>query len=94
MERIGSIAYCIALPTFACIHNVFYVSLFKKCVGDPSSQQALLPFDFTGSHPLMQPAAILGYSKILQQDQQLTQVLVQWQGQPESDATWEFLLDF
>ena len=72
LERIGSVAYRIALPVSARLHNVFHVSLLKKCVGDPGSQQAPLPYDFMGSHPLLQPAAILGYRKILQQGQQLT----------------------
>ena len=90
LERIGFVAYRIGLPVSTRIHNVFHVSLLK----DPSSQQAPLPYDFMGSHPLLQPAAILGYRKILQQGQQLPQVLVQWQGQPDSDATWELLSDF
>jgi hypothetical protein len=34
LERIGPIAYMIALPTSMSIHNVFHVSLLKKYIPD------------------------------------------------------------
>jgi hypothetical protein len=34
LERIGPITYMIAFPTSFCIHNVFHVSLLKKCIPD------------------------------------------------------------
>ena len=34
LERIGPIAYMLALSASLCIHNVFHVSLFKKYVPD------------------------------------------------------------
>ena len=32
LERIGPVAYRIALPASTRAHNVFHVSLFKKCI--------------------------------------------------------------
>jgi hypothetical protein len=34
LERIGHVAYMLALHASLCIHNVFHVSLIKKCVHD------------------------------------------------------------
>ena len=37
LERIGKVAYRLALsPDLASIHNVFYVSMLKKYISDPS----------------------------------------------------------
>jgi hypothetical protein len=36
LEKIGSVAYMIALPTSMRVHNVFHVSLLKKYVLDPN----------------------------------------------------------
>jgi hypothetical protein len=34
IERIGPVAYMIALPTYMSIHNVFHVSFLKKYTPD------------------------------------------------------------
>ena len=34
LERIGSVAYMIALPASMLVHNVFHVSLLKKYIPD------------------------------------------------------------
>ena len=36
LERIGSVAYRIALPSSTRVHNVFHVSLLNKYVHDPN----------------------------------------------------------
>jgi hypothetical protein len=36
LERIGPVSYILAFPTSMNVHNVFHVSLLKKCVHDPN----------------------------------------------------------
>ena len=37
LRAVGEMAYELALPLdFATVHPVFYVSLLKKCIGDPA----------------------------------------------------------
>ncbi|GJU76554.1 ty3-gypsy retrotransposon protein [Tanacetum coccineum] len=93
-SRIGAVAYRVALPEYAKIHNVFHVSLLKKCLGDPTINPNPLPNDFFESHPLLTPAHILDHRQVMQQGHLVTQLLVQWNGQSISDATWEPLKEF
>ena len=46
LQRVGEVDYELALPAdLASVHQVFHVSMLKKCLGDPSS---ILPFECLG----------------------------------------------
>ncbi|KAL6518532.1 hypothetical protein OROGR_019034 [Orobanche gracilis] len=94
LEKIGQVAYRLELPPLAQIHNVFHVSLLKRCLGDPPTQFSSLPSQFIGSQPLLLPEDILSTRSILQNGSPTRQILVQWQHQPASEATWEPLNEF
>ncbi|GKB97903.1 transposon ty3-G gag-pol polyprotein [Tanacetum coccineum] len=89
IERVGPVAYRLELPPGALIHNVFHVSLLKKCQGDPpipvSSEVSpeVLP---TGP----QPEVVLE-ERVVQKGKYRpkAEVLVKWKGFPREDATWE-----
>ncbi|GJZ44771.1 ty3-gypsy retrotransposon protein [Tanacetum coccineum] len=92
--RVGKVAYRLDLPSEAKIHDVFHVSLLKRCVGDPLPAHSPLPSHFINTQPLMNPENVIGYRTILQNGSSVRQVLVHWEGQSTTDATWEDLRDF
>lgn len=89
LERIGPVAYRLQLPEDCRIHNVFHVSRLKLCKGDHKAQQASLPPIFNNDKPIHVPEKLLGFRIQLIQGRTVPHLLVQWQLQPPSDATWE-----
>ena len=91
LERIGVVAYRLALPpSLDKVHNVFHVSMLRKCISDPDQIVELQPLQFENDlsyaeHPI----------KILDvQERQLrnkTQIFlkIQWSRHSEREATWE-----
>ncbi|KAK9169434.1 hypothetical protein Syun_001574 [Stephania yunnanensis] len=79
MVRIGTVAYRVELSPFGRIHNVFHVSLLKRCVGEPVLNQCPFPAGFQGPHPLLFPVAVLDQRIIVQRGRRLRQFLVQEQ---------------
>ena len=44
LERVGAVAYRLALPpTLDKVHNVFHVSMLRKCISDPDQVIELQP---------------------------------------------------
>jgi hypothetical protein len=88
-EKIGPVAYRLALPAESKIHNVFHVSLLKRKHGeDPSISSTLPPYsDDTG--PLIEPLQILDYRWVKRGSKFVPEALVQWKHLALEDATWE-----
>ncbi|PNX73902.1 transposon Ty3 gag-pol polyprotein, partial [Trifolium pratense] len=89
LERIGQVAYKLELPSHSKIHNVFHCSLLKPYLGPIPPDAPILPNDSVDNHPTVTPLAILNSRIISVNGQQMQQVLVQWNGLPPEDTTWE-----
>jgi hypothetical protein len=87
--KVGPVAYRLALPPRAHIHNVFHVGFLKKFVGDPPSAMVPLPPIHDGR--VLPTRASVDKARMVRG---VWQVRVQWVGQPASDATWEPVPDF
>lgn len=86
LERVGEVAYHLNLPATSRIHPVIHVSQLKKAVGVNTevSIQLASPLDI-----LQVPVRILQRQLRQQGAVAVSQVLIQWSGQPEALATWE-----
>lgn len=65
IQRIDIVAYRLALPSDARIHDSFHISKLKRSHGDPSSSTVPLPDNFLNGHPLLKPFSVLVSRSIL-----------------------------
>ncbi|CAI9294236.1 unnamed protein product [Lactuca saligna] len=86
-ERIGKVAYRLALPANAHIHPIVHVSLLKQAYGSnsPSSQESPYKFEEVDNVATL-PEAIL-HSRTDNKGNK--EVLIKWENKPMEDATWE-----
>jgi hypothetical protein len=89
LERIGEVAYKLALPTGSKVHPVFHVSLLKQQVGTKAATSTEIP-EYESNHPVIQPQAALGFRGNINSKE----VLIHWQGFNPADATWEKVAEF
>ncbi|GKD49208.1 ty3-gypsy retrotransposon protein [Tanacetum coccineum] len=87
VQKIGSVAYKLALPLDLRIHPIFHISFLKPCIGDPGAAHVPLPLLSATEGPLLQPVKILDTRKVRVHNEWEIQVLVQWDG--TETPTWE-----
>jgi hypothetical protein len=90
MERIGPVAYKLALPTSMTIHNVFHVSFLKKCIPDANH---FIDWNVVQVEPegvlQVHLMRILDRKNKQLQNQAIGIVKVQWTWYGPKDAIWE-----
>eukprot|EP00253_Pinus_taeda_P005471 PITA_05471 len=89
LQRIGEVAYKLALPPTPKIHPVFHVSCLKKVIGNNCRiQTSLLELDEEGSI-WIQPEQVLDTRVKQLRGRMIKEVLVKWKDTSLDDATWE-----
>nr|KYP73804.1 Retrotransposable element Tf2 [Cajanus cajan] len=89
MERIGQVAYKLDLPPHSKIHPVFHVSLLKAYKG-PIPPTAVVCDNNSPPSTLPTPQAIIAQRNVTTPELgDQYQVLVEWDGKPREEATWE-----
>lgn len=91
LQKIGKVAYKLALSEDAKIHPVFHVPILKKYVGGLPGCITLLPPVTNERGPIIQPAFILQVRIVLRHSQPVKKLLISWLGLPMSDCSWEDL---
>jgi hypothetical protein len=91
IKQVGEVAYKLELPeSLSGIHNVFHVSMLRKCLQKPSEhidiQLPQLQEDLTYEE---YPIRILDIKERKTRSKTIRFVKVQWSNHNESEATWE-----
>ena len=84
IKRIGSSAYCLALPPTLQVHPVFHVSKLSPWEGVVNAGPEALEIDQRGA-PQYEVKAILQQ----RQFRRKTQYLVEWEGHHPEEASWQ-----
>nr|GEV56888.1 hypothetical protein [Tanacetum cinerariifolium] len=92
VERIGKVAYRLALPATSEIHPVFHVSILKAFLGKGDEAVTELREEVQDGRPREQPVAVCDSREVLQNGKAIRQVLVQWDNGSPEEATWECLI--
>ena len=88
-ERVGQVAYRLRLSEHARIHDVFHVGVLKPFHGTPPESTPPLP-PLRNGRVLHRPArAVRGQLR-----RGVWHVLIQWDGLPDTEATWEPVEEF
>lgn len=88
-QKVGQVAYKLALPASSKIHPVFHVSLLKKKLGQHVVPQSILPNVTEAGALEPVPIAILDRRLVKYKGRPAAEVLVQWSDSFSEDATWE-----
>ena len=95
LEQIRPVAYRVALPlNLADVHDVFHVSLLRKCISDPDTVMDV-------NQPKVQPnltiaeylIRITDHKEKMLRNKTIKYVKVLWSGQTGREVTWEFGAD-
>ena len=91
LERVGPVAYRLALPpSLEGVHDVFHVSLLRKCVTDAdtviNTRQPEIRPNLSFEE---RPVKILDRKEKELRTKTIKYVKVLWGGQKEGEATWE-----
>ena len=94
LEKVGPIAYQLALPPTITIHNVFHVSILKKYIHDDTH---VIKWNVVQVEPegefQVGPERILNRRELLLHNYTIGQVKVQWKHLSPEEFTWELECD-
>ena len=89
LQKIGTMAYKLELPTTSRLHPVFHVSCLKKVIGDKLPVQTiLLELDEEGKI-ILEPEAVTETRTRQLRNRSISEYLIKWKNLSAEDSTWE-----
>jgi hypothetical protein len=88
LQKIGQVAYKLALPENYSVHPIFHVSQLKQAVG---SKYQMTPYIPIGLSHLQVPEKVLRQRLVSKGSRTVRQALIKWSALLESLSTWEDL---
>ncbi|XP_074377042.1 uncharacterized protein LOC141718559 [Apium graveolens] len=89
VEKVGKVAYKLALPAGSQVHPVFHVSLLKKKIGSKYTVDTSLPRMGGDGQFLVYPTKLLQRRMVKRGNAAVIQWLIQWSHSIPEDARWE-----
>ena len=91
LERVGSVAYWLALPpALSRLHNIFHVSMLRRCVPDPSHILSYEPLQVKENLSYEEvPVQILDHKEQVLRNKTIHLVKVLWRNHSIEEASWE-----
>jgi hypothetical protein len=89
LERYGTVAYKLELPSTSQVHPVFHVSQLKSYIPDHTPVFQELPTPLQLDVAALTPQEILDRRLVKKDNASYLQVLIKWSSMPASMATWE-----
>jgi hypothetical protein len=89
LQKIGTMAYKLELPSSSRVHPVFHVSCLKKVIGDKIPVQTILPELDEEGKIILEPKAITDTRICQLRNRSISEYLIKWRKLPAEDSTWE-----
>ncbi|XP_072062277.1 uncharacterized protein [Arachis hypogaea] len=88
-HKLSPVAYHLALPAEARIHDVFHISSSKRFRGEQHDHYLPMPLHSTEFGPIIEPHQLLDTRTVLKDGKEVQKIQVQWGQGAGAEVTWE-----
>ena len=89
LQKIGTMAYKLELPSSSRVHLVFHVSCLKKVIGENLPVQTIFPELDEELKIILEPKAVTETRTRQLRNRSISEYLIKWKNLPTKDSTWE-----
>ena len=89
LQKIGTMAEKLELPTSSRVHPVFHVSCLKKVIGDKIPVRTIFPELDEEGKIILEPEAVTETRTRQLRNRSILEYLIKWKNLPIEDSTWE-----